>query len=338
MAGLDIGLDLGTTSIMIYMSNKGVVLEEPSVVAINKRTNAVLAVGTEAYRMLGRTPDYIMAEAPLKNGVISDHHLTGLMIREFLRRVSANLMIKPRVAICIPSSITDIESRAVIDVAVNSGARRVYLIEEPIAAAIGAGIDITAPNGHLIVDIGGGTTDIAVISLNGIVTKDSIKIAGNCMNEAIVKYMSTAHKLLVGEKTAEQVKIQIGTVFSPSADKRVTVKGRNLMTGLPEFIEVTQEELYPVLLSFAMQIVHAVRAVLEKTPPELVGDIYSNGLLLTGGGSLLNGLDSLLAAETGVHVRHAENPLHCVAIGTGRVFEHLHEIRDGFSNAATYKH
>ena len=336
--GMDIGIDLGTTTIIIYMHGKGIVLKEPSVVAINKKTDSVLAVGEEAYRMIGRTPEYINAERPLKDGVISNHIMTEMMIKEFLRKVCGSLMIKPRVAICIPSAITEVEKRAVTSAAVSAGARRVYLIQEPIAAALGSGVDISLPNGQMMVDIGGGTADIAVISLSGVVVSQSVKMAGNHFDQAIVKYILNQYKILIGEKMAEKIKIDIGCVFDPSDDLTTVIKGRNVIKGLPEKIEINQQELYPVLLECAMEIVSKVKAVLDLTPPELAGDIKTNGIILTGGGCLIRGLDRLLAQEIGVPARIADDPVECVAIGTGKAFDYIEELQDGFENALTYKH
>lgn len=338
MASLDIGIDLGTTSVIVYMHGKGIILREPSVVAVDTRTNTVMAVGEEAYEMIGKTPAYINAIRPLRDGVISNHVLTEFMIKEFLRKTSKSLMIKPRVAICVPSAITDVESRAVIQAATNADARKVFLVEEPIAAAIGAGIDIKKANGVLIVDVGGGTTDVAIISLSGIVRSDSIKIAGNAFDEAIVRFIRQQYQLLIGERMAEKIKIELASVFDPSEDQKMVIKGRNLATGLPQKIEISQADLYPPLLECAMEIVASVKRVLEKAPPELVGDIYSNGITMTGGGSLLNGLDKLISHHIRVSVRRAENPTDSVAIGTGNVFDYISDLSDGFVNASTYQH
>ena len=338
MASLDIGIDLGTTSVIVYMHGKGIILREPSVVAVDTRDNTVMAVGEEAYEMIGKTPAYINAIRPLRDGVISNHILTEFMIKEFLRKTSKSLMIKPRVAICVPSSITDVESRAVVQAATNADARKVFLVEEPIAAAIGAGIDIKEANGVLIVDVGGGTTDVAIISLSGIVRSDSIKVAGNTFDEAIIRHIRQKYKLLIGERMAEKIKIELVSVFEPSENEKTTIKGRNLVTGLPQKIEITQADLYPALLECAMEIVASIRRVLEKAPPELVGDIYSNGITMTGGGCLLNGLDKLIASHIHVDVRRADTPTDSVAIGTGNVFDYISDLSDGFVNASTYQH
>ncbi len=338
MASLDIGIDLGTTSIIVYMHGKGITLREPSVVAVDTRNSTVLAVGADAYEMIGKTPAYINAVRPLREGVISDHVLTEVMIKEFLKKTSESLMIKPRVAICVPSSITDVESRAVIQAAGSAGARAVYLVEEPIAAAIGAGIDIREANGVMVVDIGGGTTDVAIISLCGIVSSDSIKVAGNSFDMAIIRYIHQAYKMLIGERMAEKIKIELGTVFHPTEDKTIIIKGRNLISGLPQKLEITQKEIYPCLYDCAMEIVASVKRVLENTPPELVGDIYSNGIMLTGGGAMLTGLDQLIAEKIRVSVSVADSPMDSVAIGTGNVFDYITDMSDGLVNAAMFKH
>ena len=338
MASLDIGIDLGTTSVIVYMHGKGIILREPSVVAVDTRDNTVMAVGEDAYEMIGKTPAYINAVRPLRDGVISNHVLTEFMIKEFLRKTSESLMLKPRVAICVPAAITDVESRAVVQAAVNADARKVYLVEEPIAAAIGAGINIKEANGTLIVDIGGGTTDVALISLGGIVCSDSIKISGNTFDDAIIRYIQREYKLLIGERMAEMIKIELGTVFQPDENKKISVKGRNLVTGLPQKIDISQAELYPCLYACGMEIVASIKRVLEDAPPELVGDVHSNGITLTGGGCLLNGLDRLIASEIHVAAVRAETPTDSVAIGTGNVFDYITDLSDGFVNASTYQH
>lgn len=338
MSGLDIGVDLGTTSIIICINGKGIVLNEPSVVAVNKRNQSVLAVGTEAYEMLGKTPEYIVAEHPMKDGVISEYEITELMVQEFIKKVCGNLMVKPRVSICIPSSVTNVEASAVVEAAVGAGARKVYLIEEPIAAALGVGIDISAANGILVVDIGGGTTDIAVISLSGIVRSCSVKCAGNRIDSEIVKYFTQEHKLLIGERTAEKIKKSIGTVYQPDGRVKDVVKGRNLLTGLPMKMEISQQELFPVIRSCVNEIVDALKGVLEVTPPELVGDIHSNGILLTGGGAQIKGLPELLRQEIGIEARLAEEPENCVAIGAARAFDVLDDLNEGFVEATMHNH
>lgn len=335
----DIGIDLGTATVIVYDSEKGIVLKEPSVVAINTTNGQVLSVGEEAYKMLGRTPDRIRAIRPLSDGVISDFTTAEQMLKYFLKKVCAGNVVKPRVAICVPSGITGVESRACVDAAVAAGARKVYLLEEPVAAALGAGIDIERPNGNIILDMGGGTTDIAVLSLNGIVRKTSLKIAGNKLDDAIIKYLRAQKNVLVGEKMAEKIKIEVGSVsFTPEENITMEAKGRNLVNGLPQRFTISRAELEEALLEPVMQIVSAVQQILETTPPELAGDIYENGLIMTGGGAMLHGLDTLISHHTKVRARLAENPVDCVAIGTGKSFEHLDKLYDGFVTPSTHKH
>lgn len=338
MAGVDLGIDLGTTKIIVYRRGKGIVLEEPSVVAYNIRTEQVVAVGHEALAMLGKTPAYIQTECPIRDGVISNHLFTEYLVKEFVRKVTHSFLIKPRIAICIPSSITPVEARAVVEAAMSAGARKVYLVDEPLAAAMGAGIDVTAPSGHMMVDSGGGTTDVAVISLGGVVTADSLRVAGNTFDEAIIKYIQSTYKLAIGSKVSETLKKEIGCVFEPDASVTATVKGRNLLTGYPEQITITQVELFSVLRPIADEIVASVCTVLERTPPELIGDIHDNGIVMTGGTSLLKGLDRLIEENTGVATRIAEDSIRCVGIGTGKSFEQMDELKEGFQNAATYTH
>ena len=335
--GMDVGIDLGTATILVYLDGE-IVLKEPSVVAIHTRDNSVLAVGEEAYNMLGRTPDTIRAERPMAGGVIAGYELTERMIKYFLRRIKANLVVKPRVAICVPSGITEVESRAVVDAAVSAGARRVYLIEEPVAAAIGAGIDISKPSGSMIVDVGGGTTDIAVLSLNGIVTKESIKIAGGTFDEAIIRTVRQNHSMLIGERTAERIKIELGSVYPMQDGAEMEVKGRNLVTGLPQRFYVSREEIYDALIEYAMEIIAAMQTVLERTPPELVGDILQNGITMTGGGAMLTGLDRLICEHIKAPTHIADRPDECVAIGTGKAFQYVTELYDGFVNMRTHQH
>ena len=321
----DIGIDLGTASVLVYVKGKGVVLNEPSVVAIDKNTGKLLKVGAEAQAMLGRTPGNIVAIRPLREGVISDYDMTERMLREFLHKVVGGFQLfKPRVIICVPSGITEVEERAVVDAGIQAGARRVYLIEEPVAAAIGAGIDITKPEGHMVVDIGGGTSDIAVISLSGVVESASIKVAGDQFNEAIVKYMRRKHNVLVGERTAEQMKMQIGCVFPKEEETTIEIKGRCLMTGLPKTITVTSTEMLEAFEEPVERILEAVHGVLERTPPELVADIANNGIVMTGGGSLLQNFDERLRSELQIPVYIAENALHCVVDGCSIMLEQLH--------------
>ena len=335
----DIGIDLGTASVLVYVKGKGVVLNEPSVVAINKDDGRLLSVGADAQAMLGRTPGNIVAIRPLREGVISDYDMTERMLKEFIRKVSGSFhhIFKPRVIICVPSGITEVEERAVVDAGLQSGASHVYLIEEPVAAAIGAGIDITKPEGHMVVDIGGGTSDIAVISLKGVVESASIKVAGDQFNEAVVKYMRRKHNLLVGERTAEQMKMQIGCVFPPEEEMTMEVKGRSLITGLPELISVSSAEMLEAFEEPVERIMEEVHLVLEKTPPELVADISNNGIVMTGGGSLVRGFDKLVTARTGIHAMVAENAIQCVAEGTGKSLDSIQDMQDGTMNLSRRK-
>lgn len=323
----DIGIDLGTASVLVYVKGKGIVLQEPSVVAIDTSTNKVLAVGEEAQKMLGRTPGNIVAIRPLKDGVISDYDVTEKMLKHFIEKVTGGVglfrFFKPQIIVCVPSGVTEVEKRAVIDATMEAGARDVFLIEEPIAAAIGAGIEISQPNGSMVVDIGGGTSDVAVISLGGIVVSTSIKIAGDKFDEAIVKYMRKKHSILIGERTAEEIKINIGSAFPRDTEVTMDVRGRNLVSGLPETIKVSSEETLEALRESVAQIADAVHYVLEKTPPELSADISDKGILMTGGGSLLWGLDKLIAKRTGINVYIADDAISCVAKGTGEALNSI---------------
>lgn len=320
----DIGIDLGTASILVYVKGKGVVLKEPSVVAFDRDTNRIKAIGEEARLMLGRTPGNIVAVRPLRQGVISDYTVTEKMLKYFIQKaVGKQRFRKPLISICVPSQVTEVERKAVEDAAFQAGARDVKIIEEPIAAAIGAGIDIARPCGNMIVDIGGGTSDIAVISLGGTVVSTSIKIAGDDFDDAIVRYMRKRHNLLIGERTAEDIKIRIGSAFPRPEVEEVDVRGRNLVTGLPKTITVTSEETEEALKDTTLQIVEAVHSVLEKTPPELAADIADRGIVLTGGGSLLYGLEELIESKTGITTMTAEEPMTAVAIGTGKYVEFL---------------
>lgn len=338
MASVDIGIDLGTATVIVYLGSKGIVLKEPSVVAQNINTGEILSVGEEAYRMIGRTPNYIRAIRPLEDGVISDYDTTEQMIKYFLKKVSGGSILRPRVSVCVPSGITEVESNAVVDAAVSAGARKVYLIEEPVAAAIGAGIDITRPNGVLIVDVGGGTCDIAMLSLSGIVSKKSIKVAGNKFDQAVIRHIRNTYNILVGERTAEKIKQDIGNVYVANPSVTTIIKGRNLVNGLPQKLEISQSDLYAPLHEYAMQIVLSIQQVLEHTPPELVGDVYNNGVLMTGGGSLIKGLPELISETLHVKAAIAENPVECVAIGTGKSFSFLGELQDGFVGVSTHQH
>lgn len=328
----DVGIDLGTASVLVYVRGKGIVLQEPSVVAMDKNTGKLLKVGADAQKMLGRTPGNIVAIRPLQEGVISDYDMTERMLREFLQKVVPFRLIKPRVIICVPSGITEVEERAVIDAGIQAGARKVYLIEEPVAAAIGAGIDINRPDGHLVVDVGGGTTDVAVISLSGVVESESIKVAGDKFDDALIKYVRRKHNVLIGERTAEELKIQLGCVMPKEQDETVEVKGRCLMTGLPRVFQVSSNEMVEAFEEPVQQILEAIHAVLERTPPELVADISSNGIVMTGGGSLLWGFDKLVESNTGIHTEVAENAISCVANGTGSSLDNLNNMQDGTMN------
>ena len=335
----DIGIDLGTASVLVYVKGKGVVLNEPSVVAINKDDGRLLSVGADAQAMLGRTPGNIVAIRPLREGVISDYDMTERMLKEFIRKVSGSFhhIFKPRVVICVPSGITEVEERAVVDAGLQSGASHVYLIEEPVAAAIGAGIDITKPEGHMVVDIGGGTADIAVISLSGVVESASIKIAGDQLNEAVVKYMRRKHNLLVGERTAEEMKKQIGCVFPKDEEETMDVKGRCLLTGLPKVVTVSSTEMMDAFEEPVERIMEAIHSVLERTPPELVADVSTNGIIMTGGGSLVYGFDKLVTARTGIHTTVADDAISCVVLGTGKSLDSLNAMQDGTMNLSRRK-
>lgn len=330
MVGSDIGIDLGTASVLVYMKGKGVVLKEPSVVAFDRDTSKIKAIGEEARLMLGRTPGNIVAVRPLRQGVISDYTVTEKMLRYFIQKAMGRQQRfrKPRISVCVPSGVTEVEKKAVQDATINAGAREVAIIEEPIAAAIGAGIDISRPCGNMIVDIGGGTSDIAVISLGGTVVSTSIKIAGDDFDEAIVRYMRKKHNLLIGERTAEDIKIKIGTAYKRDEVETLDVRGRNLVTGLPKTITVTSEETEEALKEATSQIVEAVHSVLEKTPPELAADIADRGIVLTGGGSLLRGLEELIETRTGITTMTAEDPMTVVAVGTGKFVEFLSGKRE----------
>lgn len=315
----DIGIDLGTASILVYVKGKGVVLKEPSVVAFDKNTNDIKAIGEEARLMLGRTPGNVVAVRPLRQGVISDYSVTEKMIKYFVKKaLGKKTFKKPRISICVPSGVSEIEKKAVEEAAFAAGARAVYLIEEPVAAAIGVGMDIRKPCGNMIVDIGGGTSDIAVISLGGAVVNASLKLAGDDFDDAIVRFMRKKHNLLIGERTAEEIKIKIGTTYPLVEEEVLEVRGRNIVTGLPKTVTVTSTETEEAFRETAGQIVEAVIAVLERTPPELSADILDRGIVLTGGGALLRGLEELIEEKTGVDTMTAEKPMQVVAIGTGQ--------------------
>ena len=338
MSTPDIGIDLGTTNMVIAMGKKGVVLSEPSVIAYNSCTERILAVGQEAYRMIGKTPAYIKVVHPLSDGVISDDLLTQCMIREFLIKVAGHQLVKPRIIICVPSFITELEKRAVGDAVMSAGCRKAFLIDEPIAAMLGAGINIGKARGHMVVDIGGGTTDVAIVSMNGIVTSHSVKSAGNSIDQSIMKYMLNRYKLLIGEQTAEQIKIRLTNLYDPRDDVTMLVKGRSVMRGLPDAVEINEMELFDAMEDDIFAIMEAIKKVLEDTPPELVGDIYENGILLTGGGSLLGGLRELIHRTLNVNCVLAKDAVHCVAKGTGLAFKKINHLLDGFEGVTVYKY
>jgi rod shape-determining protein MreB len=319
----NIGIDLGTTSILVYVEKKGIVLSEPSVVALDRNTNKILAVGEEARQMLGRTPGNIVAIKPLKDGVISDYEVTEKMLKYFIKKSIGTSLFKPKIIVCVPSGVTEVEKRAVVSASNQAGASKTYLIEEPVAAAIGAGLDITQPDGHLIIDMGGGTTDIAVISLGGIVVSRSIKVAGNKFDEAIMRYMRKKHNMMIGERTAEDLKINIGSAYPLDQEKYMDARGRNLVSGLPKTIKVSSSEIREAIEEPVAQIADAVHSVLEKTPPELAADISDKGIVMAGGASMLGGLDKLLQKRTGIPVYVAEDSISCVAVGTGKALEHF---------------
>lgn len=338
MSSVDIGIDLGTANTIITIGGKGIVVDEPSVVAYDKKKHQVLAVGAQAYKMLGRTPEYIVAVKPLRDGVISDNDTAEAMVAAFIKKVSGSMMLKPRIILCVPSLITDVENRAVIEAALSAGARKVFIIKEPIAALIGAGVDISKAKGAMVVDIGGGTTDIAVTSFNGIVQDTSIKMAGNKLDEAIIKYISVKYKIIIGEKTAEQAKMQIANVFHPDANKKMIVKGRNLLKGLPQSLEISESDIYEAIIDLVNEMIAGVKNVLERTPPELVGDILASGIVLTGGGALLKGLDKLIQEVIGAPCYVADDALKCVAKGVEAAFGLSDELLDGFEKISLYRY
>ena len=337
MPGSDIGIDLGTATVLINVKGKGIVLQEPSVVAVDKSTKKVVATGTDAQKMIGRTPAEIVAIRTMRGGVISNFDLTDEMLRYFIKHVYNYHVFKPRIMICVPSRITEVEERAVYDAAIQAGARKVYLIEEPIAAAIGAGLDITQPVGNMIVDIGGGTTDVAVISLKDTAASTSIKVAGDLYNETITKFIRRKYKILIGERTAEDIKIAIGGVLPREESQTMPVRGRSLISGLPEMIETNSDELLEIMDTPTKSILEAVRSVLEHTPPELVGDIITNGIVLTGGGSLLHGMDKRIETATGISTRIADDPITCVARGTVLALENLDTLQSGLIHVSSFR-
>ena len=327
MLAKDIGIDLGTANVLIYIKGRGIVLNEPSIVVIDTETNKVIAVGEEAREMLGRTPEKVKAVKPMKDGVIADFELTEIMLNYFINKIKArSLFSRPRILICCPTNITPVEKNAIKEAAERTGARKVFIEEEPKVAAIGAGMDISKPSANMVIDIGGGTTDIAILSMNGIVSSASVRIAGNVFDQDIIKYIRGKYKLLIGEKTAEDIKINFANVYKPSKKEKLVVKGRNLITGLPDSIELTQEETKEALEDDLNRIIKSTKNVLEQTPPELAADIVDNGITLTGGGALIKGLDKLLQHELKVPVKVAQNPLDCVAVGAGTLLENINLI------------
>lgn len=326
----DLGIDLGTANTLVYMKGKGIVLTEPSVVAIQRETGAVLAVGEEAKMMIGRTPGNIIAIRPMKDGVIADFEITQTMLRYFIKKAlnsTPGMFNRPRVVVCVPAGVTTVEERAVKEAAQQAGAKEAYLIEEPMAAAIGAGLPIHEPTGNMIVDIGGGTTDVAVISLGGIVTSKSIRIGGDEMDESIVHFIKRAYNLMIGERTAEEIKVAIGSAISPSEDETYQVRGRDLVTGLPKMIVVSSREIKDALAEPVSAIIEAIKVCLEKTPPELAADIMDRGIMMAGGGALLRGLDTLICRETGMPIHIAEEPLNAVAVGAGKALENIETLK-----------
>ncbi|QUH21649.1 rod shape-determining protein [Alkaliphilus sp. B6464] len=324
----DMGIDLGTANTLVYVRGKGIVLNEPSVVAIQNDTKTVLSVGEDAKKMIGRTPGNIVAIRPMKDGVIADFDVTQSMLKYFIKKAySKKTIIQPRVVVCVPSGVTEVEKRAVEEAALQAGAREAYLIEEPMAAAIGAGLPVEEPAGSMVVDIGGGTTEVAIISLGGIVTAKSIRVGGDELDESIVQYIKREYSLMIGERTAEEVKVTVGSAFPKSKEEKMLVRGRDLVSGLPKTLEITSSEIMDALKEPVGQIIEAIKYTLEKTPPELAADIMEMGIMLTGGGALLDGLDKLVRKETGMPVQIAEEPLDCVVMGTGKTIEEIDTLK-----------
>ncbi len=329
---MDIGIDLGTSSVLVYVKNKGIVLCEPSVVAIDKISGKLLKVGAEAKELLGRTPGNIQAVRPLKDGVISQYEITFRMLQHFLKKAGAGQLVKPRVIVCVPSGITEVEERAVYDASIQAGAKRVYLIEEPIAAALGSGLDISKPSGNMVIDIGGGTTDIAILSMGGVVASESVKMGGDKFDEAIIKYVKKKYNLLIGEMTAEYIKKTIGCVWTKEEDEEIEIKGRCLTEGLPKTARINSQEILEALEEPMTAIIEAICDVLERIPPELMMDVSKNGILITGGGALIYGIDKIITNVTGVKTTIAEDPILCVAKGTGKALETINTIPEGVVN------
>ena len=326
----DIAIDLGTTNVLVYVKGRGIVLNEPSVIAIDKTTRRILAVGDDAKQMLGRTPGHIQAIRPLREGVIADYDATEEMIRYFIQKsIGKSMFTKPRIMICVPAGVTDVEKRAVLEAAAQSGGGKVYLIEEPVAAAMGAGMAIESPYGNMVIDIGGGTTDIAVISLGGVVKSESIRVGGDRFDDAIVRYAKKAYNLLIGERTAEEIKIRIGTAAPKKRLEAMDVRGRDLVTGLPKVVRMNSVEIQEALAESVNMIVEGVKLVLEKTPPELAADIIDRGIVMTGGGSLLFGLDQVISESTGIPVVISDDTLACVVYGSGKALGSLSSLKEG---------
>lgn len=333
MFNKDIGIDLGTANTLVYLRGKGIIMREPSVVAVDTKTDEVRSVGHEAKAVIGRTPGSIVAVRPLKDGVIADFDITANMLSRFIKKVCGNSMFfRPRVVICIPSGVTEVERRAVKEASLKAGARQVSVIEEPMAAAIGAGLPISEPSGSMVVDIGGGTSEVAVISLGGIVAARSVRVGGDELDQSIIAYIKRKYNLLIGERTAEQIKIEIGSAYDIDQQLTMEIKGRNLVDGLPKNISINSDEIREALSESLQKITDAIKETLERTPPELSADIIDHGITLTGGGALLRGLDELIEKETGMPVHIAENPLDCVAMGTGKVLEDIDKLRDLLSD------
>ena len=332
MFSKDLGIDLGTANTLVFVKGKGVVISEPSVVAVNTETSEVLAVGSEAKQMIGRTPGNIIAIRPMKDGVIADFETTLAMLKYFIKKAASKGAFsgKPRVVVCIPSGVTEVEKRAVMEAAISAGAKATgaYLIEEPMAAAIGAGLPVEEPTGSMVVDIGGGTSEVAVISLGGIVTSKSLRVAGDELDEYIINYVKKEYSLAIGERTAEDIKINIGRVFNPDPNLKMDVRGRDLITGLPKTVSISSDEVGHAVYEPVNAILDAIKVTLERTPPELASDVMESGIMLTGGGALIGGLDKLISVETGMPAHIAEEPLNCVAQGTGIVLDHINTLRN----------
>ncbi len=333
----DIGIDLGTATVLVFVEGKGIVLNEPSVVAVDTANDCITKIGKDAQAMLGRNPAHIDVIRPLKEGVISRYDVTQKMIQYFIRRACGNAVFPPRVVICIPTGISEVEERAVIDAGTQAGARKTYLIEEPVAAALGAGVDIYSPVGNMIVDIGGGTTDVAVISLGGVVVSQSVKVAGDKFDEAIMRYVRRKYNVAIGERTAEKVKMQIGAVYEHEEAQTMEVKGRCLIQGLPKNITLSSKEMLEAMMEPISAILDVICSVIERTPPELVGDILKNGIILAGGGSLLMGLDRLIEDVTGIKTALTKEPIKCVALGTGKVLKMLGSMPEGAIDLSRFR-